>query len=166
MANPKAAEEAWKLNEFTRSLIKVVEAALQEHIVPRDWRARRNWQNLHQRRGGWLCRPHGSLMLLARRRIEVDRNAAGHNHRRVVAVVEFAREPKTTGSAMRRATKATQLPSRPYPPPVSQNGPMGSPWTTGEWLFMPLTASPKISARLAFQPKLSPQLNHRARVRR
>ncbi len=73
---------------------------------------------------------------------------------------------KITGSAKRKTLHASQLPSSPNAPPVSQNGPMGSPCTTGEWLLTPLTASPKTSALLAFQPKLRPQLTHRARVRK
>src|ERR1035441_2423893 len=67
-----------------------------------------------------------------------------------------------TNSPTTRITNATQLPSSPKPPPVTQNGPIGSPCTTGEWLFTPLTASPNAGARLAFQPKLSPQLSQRA----
>ena len=50
--------------------------------------------------------------------------------------------------------------------PVNQKGPIGSPWTTGEWLFTPATVRPKSSARLAFHPKLIPQLTQSALVRR
>ena len=50
--------------------------------------------NLHQpgsgRRG--RSRPHRRLMLRARGRIQIDRNSAGHNHRRVVAEVQIARD--------------------------------------------------------------------------
>ncbi len=105
-------------------------------------------------------------MLGARGGIKVHGDACRDDHGGVVAEVEIAGDAEDDGKGQKQEEECDPTAFEAESAAGKPEGSHGVALDDGRMAVYAVTASPKSSARLAFQPKLIPQLSHKARVRR